>query len=191
MFIQYTSEMIEQDENRLYAYVDDSTLPAVVRKPADRPAVAASINRDFARIQEWCNHWSMILNPSKTKALVFIRSWTVNPLHGDWVLSGVSIWASPNLHIFVVKFDSKLTLWVLYCFPCLSENWYFKVGETYIVDTSRLLCCYFEFVLQIFEYSSSVWGSAAECHLQLFERQVYSVARLGSDQSFLFRVPQE
>ena len=57
----YTSEMFELIENRLYAYADDSTLLAVVCKPGDRPAVAASINRDLARIQEWCNHWCMIV----------------------------------------------------------------------------------------------------------------------------------
>ena len=51
-------------------YADDSTLLAVVHKKADRPAVAASLNRDLARIQEWCNHWCMILNPNKTKAFV-------------------------------------------------------------------------------------------------------------------------
>ena len=62
---------------------DDSTLLAVVRKPADRPAVAASVNRDLARIQEWCNHWCMILNPNKTKGLVVSRSRTVFPPHGD------------------------------------------------------------------------------------------------------------
>ena len=50
--------MFELVENRLYAYADDSILMAVVRKPADRPAVTASLNRDLARIQEWCNHWS-------------------------------------------------------------------------------------------------------------------------------------
>ena len=65
LFILYTSEMFEQKENRLYAYGDYSTLLAVVRKPADRPAVAANHNRDLARIQEWCNHWCMILNPNK------------------------------------------------------------------------------------------------------------------------------
>ena len=32
---------------------------------------------------------------------------------------------------------------------------------------------------------SPVWGSAAECHLQLLERQVYSMVRLCPDQSFL------
>ena len=93
--------------DRLYAYADDSTLSAVVLKPADRPAVAASPNRDLARIHEWCKHWCMILNPNKTKALVFSRSRTVNPPHDDGVLYGVSIWACPNLDILSVKFDSS------------------------------------------------------------------------------------
>ena len=65
LFIPYTSEMFELVENRLFAYADDSSLLAVVRKPADRPAVAASLNRNLARIQEWCNHWCMILNNNK------------------------------------------------------------------------------------------------------------------------------
>ena len=56
LFILYTSEMFELVENRLFAYADDSTLLEVVRKSADRPAVASFLNRDLARIQEWCNH---------------------------------------------------------------------------------------------------------------------------------------
>ena len=103
LFILYTSEILELVENRLYAYADDFTLLAVVHKPADRPAVAACLNRDLARIQEWCNHWCMILNPNKTKALVVSRSRTVNSPHGDLVLSGVSNFASPNLDIIGVN----------------------------------------------------------------------------------------
>ena len=95
--------------NRLYSYADDSTLLAVVRKPTDRPTVDASLNRDLATIQEWCNHWCMILNPNKTKDIVVSRSRIVNPPHGGLVLSGVSIHASPNLHIICVKFYIKLT----------------------------------------------------------------------------------
>ena len=64
---------------------------------------------DLARIHEWCNHWCMILNPNKIKALVVSRSRTVSPPHGDLVLSGVSIRASANIDILGVKFNSKLT----------------------------------------------------------------------------------
>ena len=55
-FILYTSEMFELVENRLFASADDSTLLSVVRKAAVRPAVAAFMTRDLARIQEWCEH---------------------------------------------------------------------------------------------------------------------------------------
>ena len=106
--IIYKSELFVLVANRLFAYADDYTLLAGVRKPADRPAVAASLNRYLARMQERCNHWCMILNPNNTKALVVSRS--MSPPHGDLVLSGVSIRASPNHDILCVKFDSKLTL---------------------------------------------------------------------------------
>ena len=111
--ILYSSEMFEQVENRLFACADDSTLLAVVRKPTDRPADAnrqnilfacaddstllavvrkptdrpadaAALNRDLARIQEWSNHWWMILNPNKTKTLVVSRSRTVRTVWGPY-----------------------------------------------------------------------------------------------------------
>ena len=63
----YAREMFELVENRLFAYADDSTLLAIVRKQADRPAVAASLNRDLARIQECRNLWCMIVNPNKLR----------------------------------------------------------------------------------------------------------------------------
>ena len=52
LFILYASKMCGLVENGLYADADDSTLLTVVCKPADRPAVAASLNKDLARIQE-------------------------------------------------------------------------------------------------------------------------------------------
>ena len=60
-----------------------------------------------------------------------------------------------------------------------------SLGETYICGHLCVTYCYFAFVLPILEYCSPVWGSATECHLQLLEHQVYSVARLFPDQSFM------
>ena len=100
LFIHFNSEMFELVEN---ACPDDTTLLEVVLKPADRPyTVVASLTNDLARIQEWYNHWCMMLNRNKTKALVLSGSRTVNPPHGDLVLSGVSICASPNFDILCV-----------------------------------------------------------------------------------------
>ena len=78
-----------------------------LRKPEDRSTVAASLNKDLARIQEWLNHWCMILNPNKTMALVVSRSRAVNPPHDDLVLSGVSIRANPYLDILGMKLTAS------------------------------------------------------------------------------------
>ena len=99
-----------------------------------------------------------------------------------------SIYASPNLEIFGVKFDSKHTVEehvrgiVSHVSQGIGILWFVKC---IFVDTSVLLRCYYAFVLPILEYCSPLWGSAAECHLRLLERQVYSVARLCPDQSLL------
>ena len=107
---------------------------------------------------------------------------------GDLVFWGVSIRACPNLDIPGVQFDSKLT------FEDHVRGIVFRVSQRIsilrlvkriFVDSSLLLRCYFAFVLPIIEYCFPVWGSAAECDLQLLEHQVYSVARLCPDRSFL------
>ena len=138
-------------------------------------------NKILARIQQWCNYWCMILNPKKTKALVVSRQRTVNPPHGDLPMSRVSIYANPNLDILSVKFDSQL-IFEDYVRGIVSRVCQrigiLRLVKRVFVDTSVSLRCYYAFVLQMLEYCSPVWGSAAECHLQLLERQVYSVTRL-------------
>ena len=120
-------------ENRLCAHADESTLLAVVSKPADGPTLAASLDMGLARIKEWCSHWYMTLNPNKTKALVISRPRTVNPPLGDLVLSVVSIRASPNL-VIGVKFDRKLTfedheLGIVCQFCLILSNWLVKQSQ--------------------------------------------------------------
>ena len=152
LFILYSSEMYHLFENRLSAYSDDSTLLAIIRKPADRPAGATSLNRDVDTIHEWCNHWCMLLNPNKTDVLVISRSRTVNPPNGDLVLSGVSIQASPNFDVLGVKFDSKLSYedHVHGIVSRVSQrNIFLRSVKHIFVNISVLLSCYFAFVLTV------------------------------------------
>ena len=85
-----------------------------------------------------------------------------------------------------MKFSSNYTRrpWCAwYYLPCLSKNLYLKLVKRVYVDTSVLLRCYYALILPILMYCSPLWGSASECHLQLLERQIYSVARLCHDQT--------
>ena len=102
----------------------------------------------------------------------------MNPPNGYLVLSGVFICASPNLDILGVKFESKTEDHVRGIVSRVSHRiGILRLVKRVFMDTAVLLCSYYAFVFSILEYCSPVWESAAECHLQLLESQVYSVAK--------------
>ena len=103
-------------------------------------------------------------------------------------MSTVSIHANPNLAILGVKFDRNFT------FKDHGRRFVFRISQRIgilwlvkrvSVDISVQLRRYFAFVLPFIEYCSPVWKSAAECHIQVLERHLYSVTGLCPDQSFL------
>ena len=59
--------------NKLNGYLYGSTLLSGVHSPGSIVTVAVSLNRDFGKISEWCDHWEMKLNESKTKTLIVSR----------------------------------------------------------------------------------------------------------------------
>ena len=71
---------------------------------------------------------------------------------------------------------------VLYCFPCLSENWYFEVGDTYI-GGHLCLRCYFAFVLPILEYCTPVWGELLNFIFSFLSARCQEARLLDSGQS--------
>ena len=148
--------MFELVKNRLLFCADDSTLLAVIHESADRAAIAASLKRDLARIQEWCNHWCKILNPNKTKALIVSRSRTVSPPHGDFVLSGVSICAIPYVGVLGVKFDTSSpskTMCVILFPVCLGELVFWGLWNVYLWTA----LCYFVAILHSHKLGNVLW----------------------------------
>ena len=43
----------------LVAYADDATLLIVVTSPNKRSVISDSLNRDLAKISEWCGLWGL------------------------------------------------------------------------------------------------------------------------------------
>ena len=54
LFLFYTAELFSILENKLFGYVDDYTLVAVVPSAGVRVAAAESMNRDLNRVSVWC-----------------------------------------------------------------------------------------------------------------------------------------
>ena len=52
-----------------------------------------------------------------------------------------------------------------------------RLEKCIFVDTSELFCCYYMFVIPIFEYDSPVWGSVLECQI-ILTKEKYRQAQL-------------
>ena len=94
-------------ENTLIGYADDSTLIAVVPSPGLRVAVAVSLSRDLAKVNEWCDLWGMKLNASKTKTMIVSRTRTKHPKSPASTIGGTVLKESDDLVILGLTFDSN------------------------------------------------------------------------------------
>ena len=78
---------------------------AVVPSPGVRITVAESLIRDLGRVSEWCDHWGMKLNVSKTKTMIVSRSRTMHPQSPPSTIGGTVLKEFDDLIILGVTFD--------------------------------------------------------------------------------------
>ena len=109
MFNIYTRDLATLFENTFFAYADDSTLVAIIPSPKCRVEVAWSLIRDLVRLQVWCVAWGMLLNLSKTKAMLISRSMTPYPAHPDITVDDILLENVCEMRILGLTLDTKLT----------------------------------------------------------------------------------
>ena len=110
-FLLYTSglfSILENKQNKLIGYTDDSTLIAVVPSPGVA-TVAESLSRDLVRVSVLCDIWGMKLNASKTTTMVVSRSRTMHPQSPALTIGGTVLKESDGLVILGVTFNSMMT----------------------------------------------------------------------------------
>lgn len=147
----------------------------MVSKPLDRPTVVAYINCYLVWICDWCSSWYILLNPSKTKALVS-RSRTVYHPHGDLVLSCAPILTNLALTFLVQGLTASLSLQLMCFVLCHKSHWelvqYLEDCEwclcRHICVASFLLCIHPPYPWVLF----SCFGICCHSYLQLLECQV-------------------
>ena len=175
LFLLYTSELFSILENKLIGYADDSTLMVVVPSPGVRVTVVEFLIRDLSRVSEWCDHWGMKVNASKTKTMIVSRSCTMHPLSPPFTIDGTVLKESDDLVILGVTFDCKLTFeqhLLLVCGAGSQRLSILRKSWRVFHDRSLLERCFWGFVLPVLEYCSAVWCSAADTHLKLLDRAV-------------------
>ena len=178
LFIIYTSDMWLGLENKLVAYADDATLAACIDSPNLRSHVADSLNRDLARINDWCKLWGMKLNPKKTQSMIISRSRTPNPPHSELRIDGAVLAICNAFKILGLTFDSKLTFekHIRNVASGISQ----KIGILrkcckIFGDQTIMLNCFNSFILPCLEYCAPVWASAADSHLKLLDNNLNAI----------------
>ena len=167
----------------LVCYADDSTLFSAVPSPRDRVSVAASLNRDLDHINDWCQMWGMLVNPSKTKPMIISRSHTAVPPFPDLTLSGSVIEVCGELTILGVCLDSKLTFEShirAVASAAASKLGILRKTLSVFQDPSLVVKCFWSFLLPVLEYCSVVWRSAADGLLRLLDRVVRAALSLSA-----------
>ena len=181
LFSLYTSDLFSMLENKLVGYADDSTLVAIVPSPSSRLAVSASLNRDLARIADWCSAWGMVLNARKTRSMIVSRSRTLLPVFPALELENSFLEESRELPILGVTFDSKLTFGTHVQSVASSAarklGLMRKAGKVF-GDRSLIVRCFWAYLLPVLEYCSPVWNCAADCHLRPLDRVVRGAVEL-------------
>ena len=109
LFLLYIRDLPPLLENVLLGYEDNSTLVASVSSPYERPTIAASLNRDLVIIDKWCTRWGMLINASKTYAMMISRWQTAWPMFPDLFVGGSIVKMVYELKILGVVSNSKLT----------------------------------------------------------------------------------
>ena len=175
LFILYTQDMWMGLENQLVAYADDATLIADIPSPRQRESVSESLNRDLAKIHNWCSLWGMKLNPSKTQSMIVSRSRTINPSHPDLYINNVILDTCSSFKILGIMFDSKFTF--EQHIRSISSSVAQKIGllrKSFKIfgEPSVLKKCFNSFILPCLEYCAPAWSSAAASHLKLLDRNV-------------------
>ena len=165
LFLVFIDDLVEECENELLLYADDSTLYSLVYSVNNRSSVVNSLNRDLIRIQKWADKWKVIFEPTKCHAMIISRKRT--PFHCNLFYDGKAIPLEKEIKILGVTFDSKLT-WNKHL-SNVSGRAGQKLGALRRISSKLSVpgpaTVYKSQVRSVMEYSSLAWMGAASTHL--------------------------
>ena len=138
-----------------------STFVASVSSSCERPAIAASLNRDLVRINKWCGRWGMLINSAKTYGMMISRSRTAWPTFPDLFVGGSILKMVGEMKILGVVMNSKLT----FERPVRSVGTsasrrigILRKTRSVVRDNNSIVSCSFwSFILSVLEYCSFLY----------------------------------
>jgi len=73
LFSVFIDDLVDECENDLFLFADDSTLYCEIKATDDPATKTASLNSDLDRMKKWADRWNVTFEPSKCKAIAISR----------------------------------------------------------------------------------------------------------------------
>ena len=104
LLLLHTSDLPMIPNNAFVGYDEDSALLAEVPKTDNRMPAVLYLDRNLARICDWCNRRGMLVNSKESKTLIISTSSALAPIFPNMILE-------KELQFLGVVLDTSLSLY--------------------------------------------------------------------------------
>ncbi|CAJ1069817.1 hypothetical protein Bbelb_118400 [Xyrichtys novacula] len=183
LFSILIDDVVEQCENNIFLYADDSTIVTPVTS-SNAPEVTASLNKDLENLRKWADACKVTFEPSKCKAIILSKK--RNPSRSDLFFGTTKITLSEQMEVLGLSIDSKLT-WTSHL-----SNICRRAGQRLgalrklanKLDAKGRANIYKTQVRNIMEYSCLAWMNASPTtlrQLDLIQKNAIKIIRVDED----------
>lgn len=183
LFSIYTNDLSSAPQNcSVQSYVDDTKL-VISFKMKDTVNAFADLRVDLHRIGQWCSNNHLLLNPSKTKLMVFgsrqMHSRLDTPSLTFMGRELVPEHTAKDLGVILDKnltYDEHITKTVSSCMSCLGQ-----ISRTkHVFDKCTLLTIINTLVFSKLFYCSNVWANTSKSNINKLQGIQNFAARIAT-----------
>ena len=183
LFSIYTNDLPSAPQNcSVQSYVDDTKL-VISFKMKDTVNAFADLRADLHRIGQWCSNNHLLLNPSKTKLMVFgsrqMHSRLVTPSLTFMGRELVPEHTAKDLGVILDKnltYDEHITKTVSSCMSCLGQ-----ISRTkHVFDKCTLLTIINALAFSKLYYCSNVWANISKSNISKLQGIQNFAARIAT-----------
>lgn len=168
LYSLYTNDCPRTDLTTLLLYADDTGLVATA---PHHNSVASFLQHHLDKIEDWCTKWKIKINPEKTQAIYFTRTYKLPP---RLYIAGTPINWGPKAKYLGVTLDKRLT-WKHHIKTVVDRMTARKILLDPLLKSPHLsihnkLLLFKTTIMPIALYASPVWAFAATSNIDKIEK---------------------
>lgn len=183
LFIIYINDLVDAIKStHCVLYADDTT---IIAAEDSLTALTLHLNNTFLDISKWCYENQLIINPAKTKFMIFRSAQRPLPFHQPLTLGPHSIPTCDTVIFLGVHLDChlKFNLHTNHLRKKTSFGIRAIIKAREVFHINVLMSLYFAFIHSHIMYGIAAWGNTYDCHLSPIQNIQNQVIRIITNSS--------